>query len=180
MRIHLQDTQLLIVDVQEKFVPHITEYDNLLKNIQILIKGIQALEINITLTEQYPIGLGHTVPEISNLLLNIKPIEKIEFSCYDSALCQEQLKNNSAKNILICGIEAHICVLQTAIDLKEAGYNPIIILDVVSSRYINNKNIALERYRQENIMISSTESILFELMRTFTHPQAKTVSKLVK
>ncbi len=180
MRIHLKETSLLVVDIQEKFVPHIDDYTNFLKKTGQLVQGLQLLDLDIAITEQNPKSLGATVPEIQNIVPNNKAMEKIEFSCYDAQPYKDWLKAHPCKNVIICGIEAHICVLQTALDLKEAGYTPIMVLDALSSRFPTNKQLAFDRYQQEGFIISSVESILFELMRTFAHPEAKNVSKLIK
>ena len=180
MRIPIQNTSLLVVDIQEKFVSHIYEYEKLLANCCALIKGCELLNLPIAITEQNSAKLGMTVPPIKELLSDHPYFEKIEFSCFDNIPYKEWLKTKAIKNVIICGIESHICVLQTAIDLKEAGYTPIVIWDAVSSRKLENKTLALERLKQEDVLISSTESILFELIKTFAHPQAKEISKLIK
>ncbi|MGL4676607.1 MAG: isochorismatase family protein [Brevinema sp.] len=180
MRILLEDTSLLVVDIQEKFVPHIYEYQLMLNNCLILIKSCKLLTIPIAVSEQNSSKLGHTVPEIRSILPEQKHLEKIEFSCYDAPSYQQWLKKHLQKNIILCGIESHICILQTAIDLKNSGYTPIVIWDTISSRKLENKEIALRRLIQENILISSCESILFELMRTFEHPHSREISNLIK
>ncbi|NQU51523.1 MAG: isochorismatase family protein, partial [Bacteroidetes bacterium] len=107
-------------------------------------------------------------------------IEKRDFSCCDEPVVFEKLKKLNAKNVILCGIESHVCVLQTAIDLKEAGYNPIVVMDCVSSRSIENIELAKERFRFEGIMMTSYESILFELTRSAGAPEFRAISKLVK
>ncbi|MGL5955216.1 MAG: isochorismatase family protein [Brevinema sp.] len=180
MRILLENTSLLVVDIQEKFVPHIYEYHTMLRNCLILIESCKLLKIPIALSEQNSAKLGHTVPEIKTLLPKQEHLEKIEFSCYDAPTYQQWLKEHPQKNIILCGIESHICILQTAIDLKEAGYTSIVIWDAISSRKLENKKIARDRLIQEGIMFSSCESILFELMKTFEHPNSREISNLVK
>jgi len=180
MRINIEETCLFVVDVQEKLFPFMNNSEQLLNNIQILIEGSNILDIPVIITEQVPEKLGRTKDEILDLLLNNTIFSKHYFSCYGCEGIKELLNHQKYKNVLICGMETHICVLQTAIDLKEANYNPIIIWDAVSSRMNENKNIALERIRQEGIMIMSIESILFELLQTFNHPDAKDISKLIK
>lgn len=180
MRIVLKDTTLTIIDVQEKLIPHMYEKDILLSNLRILIKGVQSLNMSIIMTEQVPDKLGNTVNEVSELLPNIQTIKKHEFSCYANEEYRNKIQNSSYKNIILCGMETHICALQTAVDLKQNGYNPIMVWDALSSRTLANKNIALERFRQEGIMITSIESILFELLYTFENSSAREISKLIK
>lgn len=179
MRFLLSQTTGLVVDVQEKFAPHIAEYSSVLKRMQIVIGGLKALGVPLAVTEQNSSKLGPTVPEIAQLL-DVKASNKMEFSCYDHTPYRSWLEKQGRKTVIIMGIETHVCVLQTAVDLKQAGYQPIIVWDAVSSRSLDNKKTALERFRQENITVSSSESILFELMRTFEHPEAKTISGLLK
>lgn len=180
MRLLASNTTALGVDIQEKFVSHISQYDQMLDRSEILIQGLQILDIKIAVTEQNPQKLGPTVSSVRKLLKNFNPIEKIEFSCYDSVGYKNWLDQNPCQNILLFGIEAHVCVLQTAVDLKQAGYNPVIVEDAVSSRSYENKVIAFRRFDFEHIMVTSVESILFELLRSFSNPAAKRISQLVK
>ncbi|MFN8578982.1 MAG: hydrolase [Candidatus Sericytochromatia bacterium] len=181
MRILKDDTLAVVIDIQERLFPHIYEHDKLLENCIKLISGLQTLEIPLVITEQYTKGLGFTLePIIKQLENSYKPIEKIDFSCYGSEDFAQILKKYNKRNIIIFGIETHVCVLQTTLDLLENGYNPIIIEDCVSSRKINDKNIAINRMRQEGAIISSLESILFELCRKAGSDNFKSISKLVK
>jgi nicotinamidase-related amidase len=170
----------ILIDVQEKLLPVMHERENLINNLKILTEGLQVLSVPIIVTQQYTKGLGETIDELSSLIPEFLPIEKTTFSCYDEPAFVEALEEIDAPNVIIFGIESHVCVLQTAIDLKEAGYNPIIIQDCTSSRSAANKQIALERFKYEGIMISSYESILFELTRSAKSPEFKSISKLVK
>lgn len=179
MRFLLSQATGLVIDVQEKFVPHIAEYSEVLKRMQIVIKGLKTLGVPLAVTEQNASKLGATVPEIAQII-GSEASNKMEFSCYDHSPYRSWLEKQGWKTVIIVGIEAHVCVLQTAVDLKQAGYQPIIVWDAVSSRSLDNKKTALERFRQENIILASSESILFELMRTFEHPEAKTISGLLK
>ncbi len=180
MRILLENTSLLVVDVQEKFVPHIYEYETTLEKCKTLIQGCQLLEMPIAISEQNPSKLGATVSEIKEIAPNCEYLEKIEFSCFDAPNIKNWLDKNPQKNIILCGIESHICLLQTSLDLKANGYTPIVIWDAISSRKPENKELALQRLLQEGVIVSSCESILFELMRTFGHPASREISKLIK
>ncbi|WP_299579479.1 isochorismatase family protein [uncultured Sunxiuqinia sp.] len=180
MRITRENTVGLVIDIQERLVPAMAENETLTAHCKILIEGLQTLQIPLLVTQQYTKGLGETIPEISALITDFKPIEKRDFSCCDETAVSEQLQTLEAKNVIICGIESHVCVLQTAIDLKESGYNPVVVMDCVSSRSLDNVDLAAERFRHEGIMMTSYESILFELTRSAAAAEFRTISKLVK
>jgi nicotinamidase-related amidase len=180
MRITRENTIGLVIDIQERLVPAMAENEALVKNSKILIEGLQTLSIPLLVTQQYTKGLGETIAEIGSIITNFSPIEKRDFSCCDETSVREQLKLYDAQNVIICGIESHVCVLQTAIDLKEAGYNPVVVMDCVSSRSLDNVDLAAERFRHEGIMMTSYESVLFELTRSSAAEEFRAISKLVK
>jgi nicotinamidase-related amidase len=180
MRITRENTVGLVIDIQEKLVPVMEEQEGLLRTCKILIEGLQELGIPLIVTQQYTKGLGQTVEPIRSVIQDFDPIEKREFSCCDASPVTEQLKEKNAKKVIICGIESHVCVLQTAVDLKEAGYMPVVVMDCVSSRSWNSVDLAAERFRYEGIMMTSCESILFELTRSSAAPEFRTISNLVK
>jgi len=180
MRITKENTAALIVDIQERLVPAMFEKETLIKNCTILIEGLCALNIPMVVTQQYTKGLGETADEIKAVIPDFAFIEKRDFSCCDEQVVMENLENLGAKNIIICGIEAHVCVLQTAVDLKSAGYNPIVVIDCVSSRVTQSIEVAKERFRFEGILMTSYESLLFELTRSSAAPEFRAISKLVK
>lgn len=179
MRILKEKTLAIAVDIQERLFPHIHDNETLLKNTEILIDGLKALEIPITVTEQYKKGLGNTVESIASKLGACPNFEKSAFSCCDDQAFASAF-NSEAKFVILFGIEAHICLLQTAIDLKEQGYQPVIVEDCVGSRNPDNKRIAINRMLQEGVIVTSTESILFELCRAAGNDTFKTISKLIK
>jgi len=180
MRILKEQTAAVVIDIQEKLHPHIHGFETLEKNTAILIQGLQALNVEIVLTEQYPKGLGRTIEPIRALLPGIRIIEKTAFSCYDEPAFKEKLQLLNKKNIIIAGEETHVCVLQTAVDLLNAGYTPIVVADCVSSRKEFSKETALRRIEKEGAVITTYESILFELCRYAGSETFKTISKLVK
>jgi nicotinamidase-related amidase len=180
MGIVREQTAGLVIDMQEKLFPVMTGKEELLANCLKLIKGLQILGIPLVVTQQYSKGLGETIPEISSEINNFCFIEKRDFSCCGESSFMNQLRELDAKNILICGIESHVCVLQTAVDLKESGYNPVIVMDAVSSRRTENLELAKERFRHEGIMMTSVESVLFELTHSSAAPEFKAISNLVK
>ncbi len=180
MRIRRENTFGLVIDMQEKLVPVMSAKEELIRNCSILIRGLQVLGIPLMVTQQYTRGLGHTIPEIMSALGNSGFIEKRDFSCCGEAEVLKRLMESEAKNVVICGIESHVCVLQTALDLKECGYHPVIVADCVSSRYTHNLDLARERFRHEGIMMTSAESLLFELTGSSAVPEFKAISNLVK
>ena len=180
MRILRENTIGLVIDIQERLVPVMEENELFVENCSKLIQGLQILGLPLLVTQQYTKGLGETIEEIKSVINDFQYIEKKDFSCYDEPAFAEKLDQSGAKNVIICGIESHVCVLQTAIDLKEAGYTPVVVFDCVSSRSFDNVDLAAERFRYEGIMMTSLESILFELTRSAGTPGFKEISKLVK
>ena len=180
MRIFSSDTVALVIDIQEKLFPHINNHDRLLSNCKVLLSGLNVLDIPIVATEQYPKGLGSTINDISGLIKNFSPIEKLSFSCCGEKKFLNALQGHGKRNILIFGIETHVCVLQTVMDLIERGYHPVIIEDCVSSRKPSDRETALKRMAREGVIITTYESILFELCEVAGTDQFKQISKLVK
>ncbi|MCW4020637.1 MAG: hydrolase [Candidatus Bathyarchaeota archaeon] len=173
-------TVLVVIDVQEKLFPHIAEKERTAKNVARLIRFAQIMKIPIVLTEQYPKGLRHTIPDVKNLVSAIRPIEKVEFSCLASEKFKESLVNLEAKTLIIVGIEAHICVTQTALESSNNGYRVCVVSDAVSSRNLEDKAVALERLRQNGITVASTEMLIYEILEKAGAPEFKEALKLVK
>ena len=176
----IQKSCLVVVDVQGKLAQLMSGREGLFKNIQILIKAAKILDIPIIWCQQFPEGLGETVGEIAVLMCDIEPINKVSFSCCGDEQFNIRLDEVGRGQVLLCGIETHVCIYQTASDLYERGYEVSVIGDAVSSRTAENKEIALLRMRNEGIIISSTEMALFELLRTAEHPKFREVAKLIK
>jgi len=171
---------LLVIDVQEKVFRAINQKERLLDNLQRLIKGIKVLEIPILLTEQYPQGLGTTIPEIAQLLLDSKPIPKICFSCCGDTGFLQELKKLNRKQVLIAGIESHVCVYQTAADLIAADYEVHAVSDAIFSRTDQNRDIGLKMMTQLGAKLTSTEAALFELLKVAKGDKFKAISQIVK
>ena len=176
----IENCLLVVVDVQGKLASLMYERDALLKNIQILIKSAKILALPILWCQQAPAAIGPTVPEIAELLTDIQPINKSSFSCCRDDKCISKLSSINRSQALLAGIEAHVCIYQTAIDLKEMGFDVNVIADAVSSRTLDNKQIALSKMQTLGINISSTEMAIFELLKTADHPKFKQIAKLVK
>jgi hypothetical protein len=180
MRILANESIGLIIDMQERLYPHIHDHEQLTKTTGILIDGLKAIGVKLMVTEQYTKGLGFTIPPLKSLIEEIPVIEKQAFSCCDDVLFTKEFGTLSAKNVIIAGIETHVCVLQTTIDLIQQGYQPVVIEDCVGSRNPDNKAVAIKRMRQEGAIISTCESILFELLRYSGTDAFRQISKLVK
>ena len=180
MRVEREHTAAVIIDIQERLFPHMAGAEELLGNTEILIRGLITLGIPLVYTEQYPRGLGSTIPEINALLEGHEPVEKMAFSCCDEPGFISRLKELDRKHIVLAGIEAHVCVLQTCLDLMAGAYVPVVIEDCISSRKLSDKHTAVSRMRQEGALVSSYESILFELCRVSGSDEFKSISRLVK
>jgi len=178
--LNLDNTALVIIDIQGKLWNVMYEKEALLENAQKLAKGMQVLGVPIILTEQNPKGLGPTVPELVQLLPDVKPIPKFEFSCCRNRDFQQALDNLKRKQILICGIESHICVYQTTLALLSSGYEVQVVADVVSSRVVKNREIALTRVQSEGAKVTTSEMALYELLQTAESPQFKEMLKVIK
>jgi len=176
----LGETVLVIIDVQGKLAQLMHKKEELFENLQKIIKGARVLGIPIIWLEQNPEGLGTTVPEVSNLLGDIKPISKFSFSCCGDERFVSTLNSCNRKQVLLAGIETHICVYQTAMDLVASGYEVQIVADAISSRTKNNKKIGLERIKEVGASLTSTETALFELLRTAKAEKFKEVARIVK
>jgi nicotinamidase-related amidase len=171
---------LIVVDVQGKLAQLIYDKHALFKNIQILIKAAKILDIPVLWCQQCPDSLGPTVPEIAQLLAADEPINKAAFSCCGSEQFNARLNELARQQVLLCGIEAHVCIYQTAVDLLRKGFSVDVIADAVSSRTAENKQIAIKKMAGQGVNISCTEMALFELLKTAEHPQFKQIAKLIK
>ena len=178
--LEIQDCCLVVVDVQGKLAQLMVNKEALFKNIQILVQAARILEIPILWCQQVPDALGPTVPEITALLAGSEPINKASFSCCGQEQFNAQLNTLGREQILLCGIETHVCIYQTAMDLMEGGLDVTIVADAASSRTDQNRQIALNRLAAEGAHVSSTEMALFELLKTAKHPHFREIAKLVK
>ncbi|MCU0562018.1 MAG: isochorismatase family protein [Desulfobacterales bacterium] len=174
------DTLLLIVDIQEKLFRSIHAKEELLANAQKLARGAGVLGIPLVWAEQNPRGLGPTVPELAALLTAAAPISKFSFSCCESQECMRALRASGRRSVLISGIEAHICVYQTAAGLAAAGFAVEVVADACSSRTPENKRIGIEKCRAAGAGITSVETALFELLKVAEGPVFKEILNIVK
>nr|WP_319490662.1 hydrolase [uncultured Desulfobacter sp.] len=176
----IENTVLLIVDIQGKLAHLMDRKAFLFQNVQKLIKGAQILGVPILWVEQNPLGLGPTIPEIASLLPDIEPISKMTFSsCRNDGFVQA-LSALDRKQVLISGIETHICVYQTAADLVDTGYEVYAVADAVSSRTLENKEIGLQKMRDSGVGLTSVETALFELLKVAEGDQFREIIRIVK
>lgn len=180
MRIKASETIGAVIDVQERLFPHIHQKDDLAGAIKKMIDGFKVLEVPLILTQQYTKGLGNTIPDIAQELPEMDYIEKKRFSCCGVSQFDDMLGNAPYRNVVLMGIETHVCVLQTAIDLVEQGYQPIVVADAVSSREYEDHEIALRRLQQEGVLLTTVESLLFELTVEAGSEEFKKISRIVK
>ncbi|MBN2010437.1 hydrolase [candidate division KSB1 bacterium] len=178
--LQLDNTALVVIDVQGNLAQMMYKRDALFTNLEILIKAAKELRIPILWNEQLPDKIGPTIPQLQVLLSNQAPLIKRSFSCCGEPQFMETLKKLTVTHLLICGIEAHVCVYQTVRDLLAHGYRTHAISDAVSSRTGANKKIALQRMRELGAVISSVEMALFELLRVAEGNEFKSIIKLVK
>jgi len=175
-----QTTALLIIDIQERILPVINNYQRVVDNTLKLIKGFKVLSLPIYFTEQYPKGLGPTIQSIKEELADLKPFNKMSFSCSGAENLFDELNTKNLKQIVVCGIEAHVCVQQTVLDLIENGFQVNLASDAVSSRKEIDYSVALQRMQHHGAELTTTEAILFELLNVCGTPQFKEISKIVK
>ncbi|MBI5625339.1 MAG: isochorismatase family protein [Elusimicrobia bacterium] len=176
-----EQTLLLVVDIQEKFRDVIHGMDRVIRSTKILIEAFKALGLPIVVSEQYPKGLGRTVKELLEVLPEgAKVLEKTAFGCLGDEALFKTFQALGKRQVLVAGIEAHVCVNQTVHGLLDAGYEPHIVREAVSSRDPETARLALEKMTGSGAVQSTVELALFELMRDAKHPAFKAVQALVK
>ena len=171
---------LVIIDIQGNLAQAMFDKENLFANTVKLIRGIKALNLPIIITEQIPQKLGPTLPQVAAELGSFNPIAKESFSCWDEENFKQALEASGRMHIVLIGIECHVCVYQTALDLIANGYNVHLVADAVSSRTPENRQIGIDAMKSAGAHITSTEMVLFELLRTAADPKAKEFFKIVK
>jgi len=174
-------TALLVIDVQDKLISAMDQqlYQQLLQNIPLLIDGFKTLGLPMMATEQYSKGLGHTIPELENATEH-HCIEKLTFSCCGDEGFLSALNKIKARQVVVVGMETHVCVLQTVIDLLDRGYVVHLVRDAVSSRFVNDFNNALELAAAAGAVITTTETVLFQLVKVAGSDNFKAISRLVR
>jgi nicotinamidase-related amidase len=183
MRLDRHNAVLVVIDVQEKLMPVIDRADSVIRNVERLVRGCHIVGVPALLSEQYVKGLGPTVEPVRTAFeatAGYKPLEKACFSAHGCDAFAAQLAALDRRQIVVCGVETHVCVYQTVRDLLSAGLSVTIVGDAVSSRTPENKEIALRRMLADGAQLSSTEMALFELTVTSGTDEFRAISKLVK
>lgn len=181
IKLSRESAALAVIDMQEAFRSVISDFGEVASRIATAVEGARLLEVPVIVTEQYPKGLKHTAEEIvARLPEELKAIEKSCFSSCGSKEFLSQLIGSNKKQVLVCGIEAHICVLQTALDLLERGFEVFVLVDCITSRKPENKQVALARLTQAGAVLSTLEMSLFEMMRSADSPQFKAIQNLIR
>jgi nicotinamidase-related amidase len=175
-----EDTVLLIVDIQEKLAAVMTEKDKVVRNNLHLIELAKMINMPVMVTEQYPKGLGPTVADIRNALPFYRPVEKMTFDCCGQPPFLEELKEHNKRNVLLTGMETHICVLQTCIGLLKGGLNVHIVQDAVCSRTRENWKTGMEFMREAGAVVTGTETALFQLLKVAGTEEFKKISQRIK
>lgn len=178
--IKTEDTALILIDVQGKLVSAMHERGQLVRNLQTLVRGAKILDIPIFWLEQYPEGLGPTIPEIADLLAGQEPVSKTCFSACGEDRFLEALRSGGRRQLLLAGIETHVCVYQTARDLVDQGYRVEFVVDATSSRSVDNKRVGVKKMLGAGAGMTSVETALFELLRTAGTSRFKEISRWVK
>jgi nicotinamidase-related amidase len=177
MLIKASESCLLVVDIQEKLVPAIPDHQQLIGNAEWLLKIASILDIPVLASEQYPAGLGGTIPAIDKLLPPNSKIEKLHFSCAADLSCAQRIDEQKREQMVIIGMEAHVCVLQTALLLKQQGKQVFVVADTVSSRSAEDKTLALRRMENAGVVIVSKEMVAFEWMEQSGTDTFRQISK---
>lgn len=180
MLLQRADSQLLVVDMQERLAPAIGGMEDVERNCRLLLEGAREMAVPVLVSEQYPQGLGHTLPSLLPLLGSNQAFEKMEFSCFANDPLRRALTSGGRRLQVLCGIEAHVCVLQTALEMKAAGEAVALVADAVGSRRPESKALALDRAARAGIEIVSTEMVLFEWLRSAASPAFKSIAKLIR
>jgi nicotinamidase-related amidase len=175
-------SQLVVIDVQQRLVAAMPEKprQQALHNTALLTQAANTLKIPVTHTEQYPNGLGSTEEVVRAHLTDSEVIEKTCFSCFAAEGFITTVSLSQRQQIILCGMESHVCVLQTALELQQAGYQVFVVEDAVCSRHKRHHKNALARLRQAGIIVTNTESVIFEWLRDASHPDFKSLSRLLR
>ena len=180
MRLDRARAALVVVDVQEGFRPAVLDFERVAASVAVLVRGARVLGLPTLVTEQYPKGLGRTVPEVTEHLDEVEPIEKVCFSAVQANGFSRELQDARRDQVLLCGIEAHVCVNQTAEDLLVDGVEVHVAQDAVTSRTADNRALGLHKMERAGATVTSVETALFELLRKAGTPEFKEVQALVK
>ncbi len=175
-----EDSILLIVDVQERLSTVMTQKDRVVKNNLHLIELAKMIDVPVVVSEQYPKGLGRTIPELQAALPYYRPVEKMTFDCCSQPAFLEELKDHNRNTIILTGMEAHVCVLQTCLGLLKGGMNVHVVQDAICSRTEENWRAGIELMRDAGAVITCTETVLFQLLKVAGTEEFKKISQRIK
>ncbi len=177
--VEIGNAVVLVIDMQERLLPAMHDADACTQAVRKMIEAARAMGVPVVATEQYPAGLGKTCATIHDALGDVTVFEKMRFSgCVDEVV--RQLKEMGRLNVIVTGIEAHVCVLQTVLDLLRLGYRPYVCADAVSSRRVLDRDVAMDRMRQAGAVVTTIESVIFELLGQAGTDSFKKILKIVK
>lgn len=183
MTLDRERTALVVIDVQERLFPAMDadHREEVMRNIKVLTATARRLNLDTLVTEQYPKGLGHTLQEVKDALpAGVQPVEKVAFSCLGVDAFRSRLTATGARQLLLAGIEAHVCVLMSALDLLAEGYAVHIVADAVTSRTQANWRLAMAQLRQAGAVVTTTETVLFQLLRQADTDDFRELARLIR
>lgn len=175
-----EKAMLLVVDIQDAFMDHISKIETVIERSRVMITAAKLLELPMVVTEQYPQGLGRTNQAVQKVLGDVDYLDKVTFSCLQDEAIKTAVTETHRQQVIIIGIETHVCISQTAHDLLALGLQPYVAADAVASRRKIDHKMALRRMRQADIIITTTEAAIFELMLSSKHKAFREISNLVK
>ncbi|WP_419148821.1 isochorismatase family protein [Pseudoalteromonas 'SMAR'] len=178
MNIKQSESQVLVVDIQEKFRPHIAAFHDVEERVKILLQAATTLAIPAVIFEQYPQGLGHTATSL--LSFDLPVVEKTVFSAYESSECREAVQRSERDTVIVVGLESHICVQQTVNDLLADNFNVVLVADGICARNSKHSDWALSQMQADGARVLSVESILFQWLKSAKHEDFKAISALIK
>ena len=176
----IENTLLIVIDVQGNLARVVAESDSAVRAVAQLVQGASLLDIPVLLTAQVPEKIGHTIPEIAELLPGQTDLPRVHFSIWQDSGVQAAIRSTGRSQILLCGFEAHICLYQSSLDLIDDGYEIYLAADAVSSRNPYNKTVALKELSSQGVHLTTVEMALFSLLRSAQHPAFKAISWLIK
>lgn len=171
---------MAVIDVQEAFRPVVRDFNTVAENVGVLAQAAKILKAPVLVSEQYPKGLGHTVPEVAEHLNGVEAVDKVCFSALGAPRFEKLLARSGCDQVLLCGIESHVCVSQTAHDLLERGFTVHVPCDAVSSRTEQNLKLGLHKMEQAGAVLTSVETALFELLKRAGSDEFKRIQRLIK
>jgi nicotinamidase-related amidase len=183
MALARERTALVVIDMQERLFPVMDadHREEVMRNLKVLATAARRLQLPTLVTEQYPKGLGHTLPEFKETLPpGLEPIEKVAFSCWGVDGFRGRLAATGARQLVLSGIEAHVCVLMSALDLLAEGYGVHVVADAVTSRTQANWRLAMEQLRQAGAVVTTTETVLFQLLRQADTDDFRELARLIR